>query len=77
MRYARTAALSVATCMLPFATPAIAELWHPSGCASCPPVEVPGPTPDYDHEGAPVSEPLRPERHRRHPRRHVQEPSSS
>jgi hypothetical protein len=72
MGYTRIALLSAAaTCLLPFATPAIAELGHPSGCLSCAPVEVPGPTPGYDQEGAPVTPPLRPERHRRHPRRGV------
>jgi hypothetical protein len=58
MRYARIAFLSAATGLLAFPTPAIAELGHPSGCLSCAPVEVPGPTPGYDHEGAPVSWPL-------------------
>jgi hypothetical protein len=59
MRHMCTALLSVAaTCLLPIATPAIAELGHPSGCLSCAPVEVSGPTPDYDYQGAPVSEPL-------------------
>ena len=72
MTYTRKALLSAAaTCLPPFATPAIAELGHPSGCLSCAPVEVPGPTPGYDQEGAPVTGPLRPERHRRHPRRGV------
>ena len=72
MWYTRIALLSsAATCFLPFATPAIAELGHPSGCSSCAPIEVPGPTPEYDHEGAPVTEPLRPERHHRQQRRHV------
>ena len=55
MRYTRIALLSAAaTCLLTFATPSIAELGHPSGCLSCEPVEVPGPTPDYDQQGAPV-----------------------
>jgi hypothetical protein len=59
MRYMCAALRSAAaTCLLPFATPAIAELGHPSGCLSCAPVEVPGPTPDYNYQGAPVSEPL-------------------
>jgi hypothetical protein len=72
MRYTRIALLSAAaSCLLPFARPAIAELGHPSGCLSCAPIEVPGPSPEYDHEGAPATEPLRPERHRRQPRRHV------
>jgi hypothetical protein len=72
MRYTRKAQLSAAaTCLLPFATPAIAELQHPSGCLSCAAIEVPGPTEGYDHEGAPVTVPLRPERHRWHARRHV------
>ena len=43
MTYTRKALLSAAaTCLLPFATPAIAELGHPSGCNSCAPVEFPG-----------------------------------
>ncbi len=59
MRYTSFALLSAAaTCLLPFATPAIAELGHPSGCVSCAPVEVTGPTQRYDHEGAPVGWPL-------------------
>lgn len=67
MRYTRIALLSAATCLLPFATPAIAELGHPSGCLSCAPVEVSGPTQSYDYERAPVTVPLRPERHRWRP----------
>jgi hypothetical protein len=56
MRYTRIALLSAAaTCLLAFATPSIAELGRPSGCLSCEPVEVPGPTPDYDQQGAPVT----------------------
>jgi hypothetical protein len=59
MRHTRTLLLSVAAaCLLPFATPAIAELGHPSGCLSCAPVEVPGPAPDCDQQGAPVIGPL-------------------
>ena len=59
MRYIRIALLSVsATCLASLATPAIAELAHPSGCASCAPVEVTGPTQSYDHEGGPVIGPL-------------------
>jgi hypothetical protein len=55
MRYVRMALLSAAaTCLVPFATPAIAELGHPSGCVGCPPVEVSGPTQGPDQEGAPV-----------------------
>ena len=55
MRYIRIAFLSVAAaCSGPFATPAIAELGHPSGCASCEPVEVTGPTQGYDQEGGSV-----------------------
>ena len=70
MTYTRKALLSAAaTCLLPFATPAIAELGHPAGCLSCAPVEAPGPTPGYDHQAAPETAPLRPERHHRHPRR--------
>jgi hypothetical protein len=70
MTYRRKALLSAAaTCLLPFATPAIAELQHPPGCLSCAAIEVPGPTEGYDHEAAPVTAPLRAERHHRHPRR--------
>jgi hypothetical protein len=59
MRYTRIALLSATAICLPrFATPAIAELGHPSGCLSCAPIEVPGPTPDYVYQGAPVSRPL-------------------
>jgi hypothetical protein len=59
VRYARIALLSVAaTCLVPFATPAIAELGHPSGCASCEPVEVAGPTQAYDYEAGSVIGPL-------------------
>ena len=55
MRYVRIALLSAAaTCLLPFTTPATAELGHPSGCVSCPPVEVPGPTQGSYPEGAPA-----------------------
>jgi hypothetical protein len=59
VRYIRIALLlAAATCLGPFATPAIAKLGHPSGCASCEPVEVTGPTQGYDHEGGSVIEPL-------------------
>jgi hypothetical protein len=72
MTYTRKALLSAAaTCLPPFATPAIAELGHPPGCLSCAAIEVPGPTQEYGHEGAPVTAPLRPERHRWRPRRGV------
>jgi hypothetical protein len=55
MRYIGIAVLSAAaTCLVPFAPSAIAELGHPSGCLSCAPVEVPGPSPDY----APATGPL-------------------
>jgi hypothetical protein len=41
MRYARIALLAtVATTLLPLATPAVAELGHPTGCFMCSPVEV-------------------------------------
>ena len=53
MRYIRLTLLSAAaTCVLPFATPAIAELGHPSGCANCPPIEIGAPTQGSDREGA-------------------------
>jgi hypothetical protein len=53
MRYVRVALLSAAaTCLLPF-TSAIAELGHPSGCASCEPVEITAPTQGSD-QGAPA-----------------------
>ena len=52
MRYVCTALLSVATCLLPFSTPAIAELGHPSGCVGCPPVEIGAPTEGSFREGA-------------------------
>jgi hypothetical protein len=60
MRCVRMALLSAAaTCLLPFATPAIAELGHPSGCVGCPPVEVSGgPTEGPDKERAPVIGPI-------------------
>ena len=59
MRYIRTALLSAAaTCLGLLVTPAIAELGHPSGCASCEPVEVTGPTQGYDHEGGSVIGPF-------------------
>jgi hypothetical protein len=59
VRYARIALLSAAaTCLVPFATPAIAELGHPSGCASCEPVEVAGPTQGYVYEAGSVIGPL-------------------
>ena len=41
MRYARIALLAtVATTLLPLATPAVAELGHPTGCFMCSPGEV-------------------------------------
>jgi hypothetical protein len=59
VRYIRIAVLSAAaTCLGSFATPAIAELGHPSGCASCEPVEVTGPTQGYDYDGGSVIGPL-------------------
>jgi hypothetical protein len=48
---------AAATCLPPFAPPAIAELGHPSGCASCEPVEVTAPTEGYDNEGASLIRP--------------------
>jgi hypothetical protein len=45
MKYVRMALLSAAAIhLLPFATPAYAELGHPSGCAQCGPVEITAPT---------------------------------
>jgi hypothetical protein len=45
MRYVRIALLSAAvTGLLPFATPAIAEMEHPYGCARCGPTNVATPT---------------------------------
>jgi hypothetical protein len=59
MSYVRMAILSAAAiCLLPFATPAIAELGHPSGCVGCPPVEVSGPTQGPEQEGAPAIGPM-------------------
>ena len=54
MRYARIALLSAALGLLPFATPAIAQLGHPTGCAQCAPVNVAAPAQDYYREGVPV-----------------------
>jgi hypothetical protein len=55
MRYARIVLLSAAAIgFLPFATPASAQLGHPSGCVSCSPVEVTPSTQDYYREGAPL-----------------------
>ena len=45
MKYVRLALLSAAAIyLLPFATPAYAELGHPSGCAQCGPVAIAAPT---------------------------------
>jgi hypothetical protein len=45
MKYVRIALLSAAAIyLLPFATPAYAELGRPSGCAQCGPVEITAPT---------------------------------
>jgi hypothetical protein len=53
MRYVRIALLSAAAIwLLPFATPAIAEMGHPSGCVGCPPVEIAAPTEGSFREGA-------------------------
>ena len=53
MKYMRIALLSAAAIyLLPFATPAYAELGHPSGCAQCGPVEITAPT-----RGVPVTGP--------------------
>ena len=56
MRYARIAFFSAAATflLLPLATPAVAELGHPSGCFMCSPVTVP--TQDYYSEGGPGSD---------------------
>jgi hypothetical protein len=83
MRYARVALLSaVASFLLPLATPAVAELGHPSGCFMCSPTEVTAPTQDYYREGGPAIGPelrmgfppgataLAPETARRSLRRH-------
>ena len=44
MRYARIALLAaVATTLLPLATPAVAELGHPTGCFMCSPEVTGGP----------------------------------
>ena len=45
MKFVRIALLSAAAIyLLPFATPAYAELGHPSGCAQCGPVAFAAPT---------------------------------
>jgi hypothetical protein len=54
MRSIRIALLSAAACLLPFATPAIAGLGHPTGCANCPPIEIPSPTEGSFDQGAPA-----------------------
>ena len=59
MTYARIALLSAAaTCLLPFATPAIAqvslaELGHPSGCLQCAPVTI-NSWGSYSYRGVPL-----------------------
>ena len=59
MKYARIALFSAAaTCLLPFATPAIAEVGYPSGCARCGPVNVVAPSQGYYQAGIPVLGPL-------------------
>jgi hypothetical protein len=45
---------AVSIFLLPLATPAVAELGHPSGCFMCSPVDVTAPTQDYYREGAPA-----------------------
>jgi hypothetical protein len=45
---------AVSTFLLPLATPAVAELGHPSGCFMCSPVDVTAPTQDYYREGGPA-----------------------
>jgi hypothetical protein len=83
MRYARIALLTaVASFLLPLATPAVAQLGHPSGCFMCSPVDVTAPTQDYYRAGGPAIRPelgmgfppgataLAPETARRSLRRH-------
>jgi len=60
MRYARIALLTTITTLQPLATPAVAELGHPSGCLTCSQVQVttvpPGaiaPVPETDTAAAP------------------------
>ena len=53
MRSVRIALLwAVATCLLPF-TPATAEVGHPSGCATCAPIDITAPT-QGSYRGAPA-----------------------
>ena len=60
MTFAHVALLSAAaTCALPFATPASAELRHVAACARCGSVKAKTPTQGYYNEGARV---IRPER---------------
>ena len=61
MRYASIALLSAAAAfVLPFTTPAIAqvgltEIYHPSGCLSCPPITIhPYGTEGYSYSGVPL-----------------------
>jgi hypothetical protein len=55
MSYVRIPLLSAAAaCLPPFSTLAIAGLGHPTGCVSCPPIEITSPTEDSFHEGAPA-----------------------
>jgi hypothetical protein len=54
MGYVRIALLSAAACPLLFSGPAIAGLGHPTGCVSCPPIEITTPAEDSFHEGAPA-----------------------
>jgi hypothetical protein len=58
MRNISIALVSAATCLLPFVAPASAGLGHPTGCASCEPVEIPAPTEDYSQQGVPFFGPL-------------------
>ena len=56
MNYARIALLSAAaSCWLPFATPALAQLSieHPPACARCGEVYSTAPSPGYHYEGVP------------------------
>ena len=54
MRYVRIALMATAAaCLLPIATPALAELGHPAGCARCGPVRHTA-AGFYGYEGVPA-----------------------